>query len=1159
MRKHPDAVAVESGGERLTYRELDRLADRLAHRLTGLGVGAETPVAVCAEPSLSLAVAVLGVLKAGGAFVPLDPGYPPRRLAHLLADSGAEVAVVERGLAGKVPGGVGTVELDRGRTDGDEDGPGRTGPVEAHAGPVEAHAAPARRHGAEVPPDAVACVYYTSGSTGSPKGVLVTHRGLLNLASAAAEEFGLGPDDRFLQLASIGFSAALEEIFPPLLCGATLVLAGYRRALPTVDHFLGLLRDARITGFEITTAYWHQVMDELTATGAKPPDTLRFVVVGGDRARAEHVVAWRATGIPLINVYGPTEATATASYHHTAKEAPHPDGLLPIGRAIARTRMHLLDPGMRPVAPGEVGEIHVGGASLARGYHGAPAQTARAFLPDPFGAPGGRLYRTGDLGRELPDGTLEFLGRRDNQIKLRGVRVEPAEVEAALQSHPDVRQALVSVTADEPEDRHLVAYLTARPGRTPDEDALRAHVGDLLPAQMVPTVFVVLDEMPLTPHGKVDRAGLPPVTADRPRPSTAYAAPRPGVETELAALWAEVLKREQVGAHDDFFSLGGNSLQAVRIVARARRRFGIDLRPGALLAEPTVAAFAARIEDLLRESAPPGNAGEEAGFTHWRRARQEFERTTAARTGLERTGPLAPSQQSLWMLSRFQPGIPLYNEAWECRLRGPLDTAALRHALTAISGRHEALRTRFVTAGGQPVQVVHEQADFPLEEVEPTAGGTAARLERARALRDEAILTPLDPAASPPVRAWLHRLADDDHLLVFVMHHLIWDGVSKEVFLDELVANYRAHREGAEHAPEPLPLNHREVALRQRDELTGPRLEGLLDHWRTRLADPPPPLPLPLDRPAPATQDHAGAKIVLPLAPALRDRVVEVARQENVTPFMLLLTALCDHLRDSTGESDLCVGTPLANRTRPGEERVIGCLINSVALRVRMDARMTGREALRHARTVCLEAIEHQELPFDKLVEELKPHRHPGRSPYFQVWFAMGDDTVLPREAPGLRIDTFEDLSTGLSTGVAKLDLNWIVVDRGDHYVLSLAYRTALFEETTALAMADAFRTRLEALLRDPAAPLGAAAGEPTADEGDDVEERLLALWREVFDDPQVGPDDDFFELGGYSMLAVEVVTRVQDEFGVEVSFADFFEKPTVAELARRITSADAA
>jgi non-ribosomal peptide synthetase component F len=324
------------------------------------------------------------------------------------------------------------------------------------------------------------------------------------------------------------------------------------------------------------------------------------------------------------------------------------------------------------------------------------------------------------------------------------------------------------------------------------------------------------------------------------------------------------------------------------------------------------------------------------------------------------------------------------------------------------------------------------------------------------------------------------------------------------------------------------------------------------------------------------TQDYAGAKIVLPLAPELRDRVVDLARQENVTPFMLLFTALCDHLRDSTGESDLCVGTPLANRTRPGEERLIGCLINSVALRVRLDDRMTGREALRHARTVCLEAIEHQELPFDKLVESLKPRRHAGRSPYFQVWFAMGDDTLLPRRTPGLTIDTFEDLSTGLSTGMAKLDLNWIVVDRGDHYVLSLAYRTSLFEESRALAMVDAFRARLEALLRDPGAPLGAtsepaAAVGRTVDEGSDtregqdmdrsltVEERLLALWREIFDNPEVGPEDDFFELGGYSMLAVEVVTRVQTEFGVEVSFADFFETPTVAELARRITSVGAA
>lgn len=1129
VRENPDAPAVESWEGGLTFRELDGLANRMANRLVGLGVGPEARVAVCAEPSASLVVAILGVLKAGAAFVPLDPGYPPQRLAGLLADSGAGVVLVQEEFSGGMPGtGLEVIPLGPSCLDGpgDADGPR-----------------------AAVPLDGLASVYYTSGSTGSPKGVMITHRGLLNLASAAAAEFGLGQGDRFLQLASIGFSAALEEIFPPLLRGATVVMAGYRRALPSAEHFLDLLGSERITGFEITVAYWHQLMDELAATGRALPDTLRFVVVGGDRARAEHVLAWRETGIPLINVYGPTEATATASYHHTGKEIPDPDGLLPIGRAIANTRMLLLDEEMRPVGPGEVGEIHVGGVSLARGYLGAPAKTALAFVPDPSGPPGARLYRTGDLARLLPDGTAEFLGRRDHQIKLRGIRIEPAEVEAALQRHPGVRQAIVSVTADAPEDRRLVAYLTAEDGAVPGDEDLRAHLSAILPAQLIPNVFVVLDEIPLTPNGKVDRAGLPPVSADRPRPPTAFAAPRQGTEAALAELWAQVLKREPIGSRDDFFALGGNSLQAVRIVARARRRFGVELQPGDLLREPTVAAFAARIDELLGEAAP----NDEAVWKHWRDSREALERELAAETGHTGAGHLAMSQQSLWMLSKFMPKIPLYNEAWECRLRGPLDLTALQRAASAIAARHETLRARFVMAGGRPLLVTDEETGLRIEYHDLSGVEPGKRLDAARAFRDRAILVPLDPARPPLAKAWLFPLADDDHLLVFVMHHIIWDGISKEVFLDELVDFYEAYRTGSEPAPPPLPLNYREFALWQRSHLTGAALERLLGYWRARLADPPPPLPLPLDRPAPATQDYAGAKIVIPLPPELRDQVVTVARRENVTPFMLLLTALYGQLRLSTGQDDLCVGTPLANRTRPGVERLLGCFINSVPLRVGVSGDLTHREALQRVREACLGAIEHQDLPFDKLVEELRPPRHPGRSPYFQVWFAMGDDTLLRRESPGLSVGGFEDLTTGLSNGMAKLDLNWIVVDRGDHYVLSLTYRTGLFDEGTARTMADQFQERLALLLRDPGAPF---AEVPREDAPPPVEERLLALWREIFGDEEIGADDDFFEIGGYSMLAVEVVTRVQDEFGVEVPFADFFEAPTVSELAAKITAA---
>ncbi|MBV1850530.1 non-ribosomal peptide synthetase [Catellatospora tritici] len=1127
----PDAVAVMSGEGRLTYAELDVLANRLAHRLAESGVGPQSHVAVLAEPSLSLAVAILGVLKAGAAFVPLDAGYPPQRLAHLLTDSGAAVVVAQHDLVDKVPAvGARLVSLDPS--------------WQTLAG------APAERPSVDVPLDGVAAVYYTSGSTGSPKGVLITHRGLINLAEAAAGEFGLEPGDRFLQLASISFSAALEEIFPPLLCGATVVLAGYRQALPTVEHFLDVLKTQQINGFEITTAYWHQLVDELAATGSAVPDSVRFVVIGGDRAKAKHVLEWRKTEIPLINVYGPTESTATASYHHTAKESPHADGLLPIGRAIVNTQLHLLDQDMAPVRPGDVGELYIGGIALARGYHGAPAKTAAAFVPDPFGAVGGRLYRTGDLARALPDGTVEFVGRSDNQIKLRGVRIEPAEVEVALQRHPKVRQALVTISADdEPEDRHLVAYLTAADAVT--DAQLREHLASILPAHSIPTVFLTLDQIPLTPNGKVDRRALPPVTASRARPDTPFVVPRPGTEAELASLWRDVLKLDRVGSRDDFFALGGNSLQAVRIVSMARRRFEVGLLPTDLLQEPTVAAFATRIDELRGERAADGTDGV-PDWAAWRERRRQVEQQLREKTGQAGAGPIAVSQQSLWMLSKFMPRIPLYNEAWQCHLRGVLDLSALRRALSAIADRHETLRTRFAMVGGQPVQVVDDQFDLQVEHRDLSAVEPGRRLEVAYAERDELILAPLDPAKPPLAKAWLYQLAADDHLAVFVMHHIVFDGISKEVFLDELVALYEAYRTGADPALPALPLNYGEFALWQRSHLGGATQDRLVDYWRRRLADPPPPLPLPVDRPAPASQDYAGAKIVVPLPSELRDQVIALARAESVTPYMVLLTALYGQLRGSTGCDDLCVGSPLANRTQPGLDALIGCFINSIALRVTVAGDLTYRQALARVRATCLDAIDHQELPFDKLVEELRPQRHAGRSPYFQVWFAMSDDTLLRRQAPGLTVDGFDDLSTALSNGMAKLDLNWIVVDRGDHYALSLAYRTSLFDEGTARAMVNQYSETLTELLRDPDATLSGHSATAPAD-GPSVPEQLLAIWREAFEVDDIGVDDDFFELGGYSMLAVQVVTRIQEQFGVEISFVDFFETSSITEITKLI------
>ncbi|MER6346074.1 amino acid adenylation domain-containing protein [Streptomyces sp. NPDC001595] len=1151
VRESPDAVAVALDDVRLTYGETDRLANRLAHRLSAMGVGAEARVGVLLEPSAELVVALLGILKAGAAYVPLDPDYPPDRLTHLLRDSGAEVVLTRPHLEPRLGAadvrrvGVDTPERDLA---GPPDGPP----------PVD------------VPADGAACMIYTSGSTGAPKGVVVTHRGLANLAAAGAEEFGLRRGDRFLHLASIGFSAALEEVFPALLSGATLLPVGYRRALPSIPHFLDLLERERVTGFEITTSYWHQLVDELAESGAQLPGSLRFVVMGGDRTRPDAVQAWRTTGIPLIHVYGPTEATATGSYHHTAKEEADPAGRLPIGRAIAHTRLHLLDDRMNPVPDGGTGEIYIGGAALARGYHGAPAQTAERFVPDPFTGDGGRLYRTGDVGRRLPDGQFEFLGRVDSQIKIRGFRVEPGEIEAVLQRHQDVAQALVTATAATDADKQLVAYVRPADGARPGKAALRAHLAEALPAHMVPARFVTLDTVPLTGHGKVDYAALERLAAERPADGGGGVPPAPGTETELAALWGAVLKRDTVGATDDFLGLGGNSLQAARIVARTRRRFGVDVVLADLLDAGTVRAMAAKIDTLHgradgasdpSQTAASGTAdaveaAEAEDRRRWSEKRRSIEQALAGRTGSARTAPVALSQQNLWMLSRAAPDVPLYNESWQCRLTGPLDHTALTGALADLVRRHEPLRTRFGMLDGNAVQYVDEPGEVPLVHHDLTGEPAAARERAAAALRDDIVRVPIDPADGPLFTVHLLRLDATEHLLLVHVHHLVFDGVSKEVFLDDLAALYRSRRTGRPAALPELAFQYGDFALWQRGHLRGERLDGLLDYWRGRLEPAPPPLDWPADRPQHAAEDPRGDKVLLPLGAGLRERVHSLAHEERVTPYMVLLAALAVQLHRHSGQDDLCVGTPAANRLRSGVDGLIGCFINSLPLRVRLRPGMSRRELLHEVRNTCLGALEHQALPFDRLVQELRPPRQPGRSPYFQVWFATEDETALPRESAGVSFTDFQGMTTGLSSGLSKMDLSWIVVDRGHDLVLSLLYRSSLFDQPTVRALADEYRTIVEDIVNEPGAGVVAALDTAPREEAP-VVERLLAVWRDAFDQQDIGPDDDFFELGGYSMLAMQLVNAIQEEFGVEVSFTDFFEASTVTGVARLIAEAE--
>ncbi|HEX9669149.1 MAG TPA: amino acid adenylation domain-containing protein, partial [Thermoanaerobaculia bacterium] len=841
----PEAPAIGGSDRWLTYGELLTGTRRMAGRLRALGVGPESLVGVCLERRPELGPALLGVLEAGAAYLPLDPALPAARLRTMLRDAGAAVLVTEERLArlaAEIAPGLPQVLVDAESLDGED------------ADAVEA---------APVHPDAAAYAVYTSGSTGTPKGVLVPHRGLANHALAAARAFALGPADRALQFAALGFDVLAEELFPTWLAGGAAVLRPPDGA-GSVAELVELFRRERITVANLPAPLWHQWVAELDGGRHRPPPDLRLVVVGSDAVLAERLAVWRrrvGTRVRWLNAYGPSEATVTATFHEPrAGDPPAAGPAVPIGRPIAGTGVLLLAADGAPAPPGEAGEIALAGAGLARGYLGRPDLTAERFVPHPLAAEGGeRLYRTGDRGRFLPDGALEFLGRLDDQVKVRGVRVEPREVEAALAACPGVREAAVLPRELHPGERQLVAWVAAAAGTTVAE--LRRQLRRTLPAAMVPAAWVLLDALPKGPAGKVDRAALPPpapAAADGDEPAAAGGA----VEEVLAGVWAELLDLPRVQPEDDFFELGGHSLAAGRMLALVREACGVELPARALFAAPTLAAFAAAVERARRQGA--GDA------------------PTLVRLSRDPAGggcfPLTFAQEGVWFLQQLAPGNLAYNTQITLRFRGALDAAALERALREMLRRHEVFRTAFLTeedeeGGVRPVQRVqppdHPAARLRLPVVDLSALPPPLLAAEAERLIAGECARPFDVARPPLARWGLLRRGARDHQLTMVEHHFVHDGWSLALFLRELAALYGAFAAGG---PSPLAepaVQLGDVAAWQRTWLRGGVLDRRLSYWRERLAGAPRVLELPADRPRPPRPSFRGRTQVLVLPPEL--------------------------------------------------------------------------------------------------------------------------------------------------------------------------------------------------------------------------------------------------------------------------------------------------
>ena len=1005
----PDAIAIESGEAHLTYRELDERANDLAHQLIARGAGRDRIVALVMDRSLEMLIALYAVLKAGAAYAPLDPHLPPARLAFMVRDLQASIVLVQREhrLSFEIVDDVSLVEVD-------------------------ARALVRRPQSASVPIDdaQLAYVIYTSGSTGNPKAAMNTHAGLRNRILWMQSAYGLAADDCVVQKTPYMFDVSVWEFFWPLAVGARLVMArpdGHKDS----KYLAELIERSGVTTAHFVPSMLQVFVEEAAATRCK---TLRRVLASGEALPRALVDRFHERfTCALHNLYGPTEASIDVTFWECRRGA---TGEIPIGRPIWNTQIHVVDDRGGPCPIGVSGEVWIGGIGVGRGYWNRPDLTAERFVPDPFATrPGARAYRTGDLGRTRQDGVIDYLGRIDHQVKIRGFRIELGEIESALRSVSTVAEAVVVAREDGGSDKRLIAYVVPVTGAEVNTSALRSTLGKTLPDYMVPSAFVALDALPLTPNGKIDRKALP--APDFSAVVEEYVAPRDATEETLAGIFREVLGLARVGIHDDFFAVGGHSLLATRVVSRIRRLLGIELPVRAVFEAPTVGRLAerARVTAGGPTTAPP-------------------------LTRVDRAKPLPASfaQTRLWLLDQLEGGgSSTYNVPDLVRVVGALEEAALERALGELVKRHETLRTTFAAIDGEPHQVIHSSGETPLLRVE------AISEEDAHAVVAREAHTPFDLATGPLFRATLIRVRHNIHLLLICTHHIATDGWSSGVLARELWTIYEAFAAGQPSPLAPIALDYADFAAWQRGWLTGDVLERQVAFWKELLIGAPAALELPTDRPRPAVKQYRGGAVDVvvpaPIAAALR----VTCRREGVTPFMIFLTAYQCVLSRWSGQSDVVVGTAIANRTRQELEGMVGFFVNTLAMRATFAPNVSFANALRRTKQTALAAYAHQDVPFERLVDALKIPRDMSRTPIFQTMFVLQSTDPEARALEHLTVS-----SEPAPLDVAKFDLSLEIIEDGGSFRGSLQYDRALFDRSTIERFAEHVVTLLGAALDRP-------------------------------------------------------------------------------------------
>jgi len=1040
VTRTPEAEALVFAEEQVSYEELNRRANQLAHHLRELGVGAETLVAVLLERSVELVVGLLGVLKAGGAYVPIDPEYPAERVRYMLADCGARVLLTQAALAEQVevPDGCTAVQLDQ--------------EWEWIAQQSEENLASA----ASI--ENLAYVIYTSGSTGAPKGVQIPHRGVVNLLNSFGRRETVAAGRTFLAVTSLSFDIAALELFLPLSRGARLLLAT-RAETGDGNALLEKWQQWDVTVMQATPATWRLLL-EAGWHGAAD----ELVLCGGEALSWELAQRLKAGAGAVWNLYGPTETTVWSSvWEVEAAER------VSIGSGIDNTLMYVLDGEQRLVPLGVTGELYIGGAGVARGYLRQARMTAERFVPDPFSREAGaRLYRTGDQVRLRRDGKIEYVGRGDGQVKIRGFRVELGEIETALMQHERVQQAVVVARAAEGGEQRLVAYVVAKAEVAQlTMSELRQHLGEKLPQYMIPTALVPMTELPLTPNGKVDRRALPEPEQSRESLGTEYAAARTAIEEILVDIWSEVLNVAQVGIHDNFFHLGGHSLLATQVISRARKAFSIELPLRALFEHTNLAALGKHIEGALRTEEgllmPPLHLVKRDGDL-----------------------PLSFAQQRLWFIDHLEPGQSTYNIAAAVRLTGELDSAALERALSEVVRRHEALRTTFPTVDGLPVQRIAQPRALELPLVDLSELPAVER-EVERLASEEAQL-PFDLSTGPLLRAHLLRVSVEEHVVLVTMHHIVSDGWSMGLLVREVSRLYEAYRSGEESPLTELPIQYADYATWQREWLNGEVLEKELSYWREQLAGAPPVLELPTDHVRPAVQTFRGARRRFVLGAEITEAVKALSRREGATLFMTLLAAFKTLLFRYSGQTSVVIGTPIAGRTQVEVEELIGFFVNTLVLRTEVSGGLSFIELLRQVKEVALGAYAHQEVPFEKLVEELEPERSLSHTPLFQVMFVMQNE-----ERSGLGMGGLQLSGVQTERVTAKFDLTLQLMETEAELSGLLEYNTDLYEAETIERMLGHYEQLLRSIVTRPEQRVSELA-VLTENEA----EQLLVEWNET-------------------------------------------------------------